>query len=115
MGLVTVDPAKKAAIDRVKALAAVDAWFRSEVAKGFTTASGWKMGLAESDVTLLTGQFVLAKEASAADLPLPPVIDTAGVPHTLTLAELTALMLAYGAHRAALSTEYAVRKAAIEE
>jgi hypothetical protein len=115
MGLITVDPAKKAAIDRAKSLKEVDAWFSREIASGFTTASGWKMGLTESDVTLLTGQFVLAKEADAADLPLPPVIDLAGVPHTLTLAELTALMLAYGAHRAALSTEYAVRKAAIEE
>jgi hypothetical protein len=115
MGIISVDPAKKSAIDRKAALRGVDAWFRSEVAKGFTTASGWKMGLTESDVTLLTGQFVLAKEADAADLPLPPVIDLAGVPHTLTLAELTALMLAYGAHRAALSTEYAARKAAIEE
>ena len=115
MGFITVDPAKKAAIDRKVALRVVDAWFKEEVAKGFTTEDGWKLGLSESDVTLLTGQFVLAKEADAAGLPLPPVIDMAGVPHTLTLAELTALMLGYGAHRAALSTEYAVRKAAIEE
>ena len=115
MGLVTVDPAKKAAIDRKASLRGVDAWFAGEIAKGFTTADGWKLGLSESDVTLLTGQFVLAKEAASADLPLPPVIDMAGVPHTLTLAELTALMLGYGGHRAALSTEYAARKAAIEE
>lgn len=113
MGLVTIDPAKKAAIDRAKALAEIDAWFAGEVAKGFTTDDGWKLGLAESDVTLLTGQFVLAKEASAASLPLPPVIDTDGVAHELSLADLTALMLAYGGHRAALSTEYATRKAAV--
>jgi hypothetical protein len=115
MGLVTVNPAKKAEIDRKAALRGVDAWFKEEVAKGFTTADGWKLGLSESDVTLLTGQFVLAKEAASAALPLPPVIDMAGVPHSLTLAELTALMLGYGGHRAALSTEYAARKAAIEE
>jgi hypothetical protein len=115
MGLISVDPARKAAIDRKVAIREVDAWFKGEVAKGFATADGWKLGLSESDVTLLTGQFVLAKEAASADLPLPPVIDMAGVPHTLTLAELTALMLGYGGHRAALSTEYAARKAAIEE
>lgn len=115
MGIVTIDPVKKAAIDRAKAAREVDAWFAGEVANGFTTEDGWKLGLTESDVTLLTGQFVLAKEADAAGLDLPPVIDTAGVPHSLTLAELTALMLAYGGHRAALSTEYAARKAAIEE
>jgi hypothetical protein len=57
----------------------------------------------------------LAKEAAAAELPLPPVIDTDGVAHQLSISELTALMLAYGAHRAAISTEYAARKAAIEE
>jgi hypothetical protein len=114
MGIVTIDPVKKAAIDRKSALREVDAWFAGEIANGFTTSGGWKLGLSESDVTLLTGQFVLAKEANAAGLDLPPVIDTAGVAHQLTLAELTALMLGYGGHRAALSTEYATRKAAIE-
>lgn len=113
MPLITVDPAKKAAIDKAKALRDVDAWFAGEIAKGFTTEDGWKLGLSESDVTLLTGQFVLAKEAANADLDLPPVIDTDGVPHALTLPELTALMLGYGGHRAALSTEYAARKAAV--
>jgi hypothetical protein len=114
MGIVTVDPAKKAEIDRKAALRDADAWFSGEVARGYETEDGWKLGLSESDVTLLTGQFVLAKEAAAVDLPLPPVIDTDGVVHQLTLAELTALMLGYGAHRAALSSEYAARKAAIE-
>ena len=113
MGLVTIDPVKKAEIDRKKALAEVDAWFAGEIAKGFETSEGWKLGLSESDVTLLTGQFVLAKEAAAADLPLPPVIDTEGTAHELSLSDLTALMLSYGGHRAELSTEYATRKAAV--
>jgi hypothetical protein len=115
MGIITINPERKAVVDRRIALAAADAWFAGEIAKGYETEDGWTLGLAESDVTLLTGQFVLAKEAAAADLPLPPVIDTAGVAHQLTMPELTALMLGYGAHRAALSTEYAARKAAIEE
>lgn len=113
MGLITVDPAKKAEIDHKAALRVVDAWFKDEVAKGFVTAGGWKLGLSESDVTLLTGQFVLAKEADSAELPLPPVIDTDGVPHTLSIQDLTALMLAYGGHRAALSAEYAARRAEV--
>jgi hypothetical protein len=113
MGIVTIDPVKKAAIDKAAAIKAVDVWFADEVSKGFTTEDGWKLGLLENDVTLLTGQFVLAKEADAAGLDLPPVIDTAGVPHQLDLADLTALMLAYGGHRAALSVEYAARKAAV--
>lgn len=114
MGLVTINPALKAAIDRKAALRVADEWFAGELANGYETEDGWKLGLAESDVTLLTGQFVLAKEASAVGLPLPPVIDTDGVVHQLSLPELTALMLAYGAHRAALSSEYAARKATIE-
>lgn len=113
MALITIDPAKKAAIDRKAALAAIDAWFAGEIAKGYSTVSGWKLGLTESDVTLLTGQFVLAKEADAAGLPLPPVIDTDGIPHQLSITELTELMLSYGEHRASLSAEYAYRKAGV--
>ena len=113
MRLVTIDPAKKAAIDKAKAVADLDQWFADQIAAGFTTGEGWKLGLSESDVTLLTGQFVLAKEAAAAGLDLPPVVDMEGAAHQLSLAELTALMLAYGGHRAALSTEYATRKAAL--
>lgn len=111
MPLVVIDPAKKAEIDRRAALAALDQWFAAQVAAGFQTEDGWKLGLTESDVTLLTGQFVLAKEADQHELPLPPVIDADGMPHALTMPQLTALMLQYGAHRAALSTEYAARKA----
>lgn len=111
--MITIDPVKKAAIDKKAALAAIDAWFAGEIAKGFTTTGGWKLGLTESDVTLLTGQFVLAKEADAAGLPLPPVIDTDGIPHQLSITELTELMLSYGEHRATLSTEYAFRKAGV--
>jgi hypothetical protein len=111
MGLITIDPAKKAAIDRDLALRAADEWFKAEQAKGFTTPGGWKLGLADSDIALLTGNYVLAKEASAMDLPLPPVVDMAGVPHSFeSVEQLTSLMLLYGQHRSALSAEYAARK-----
>jgi hypothetical protein len=110
---VYLDPVKKAAVDVAKALAEVDAWFAGEIAKGFVTDDGWKLGLSESDVTLLTGHYVLAKEASALGLPVPPVIDADGVPHAFeSIQDLTALMLGYGQHRAELSMEYAARKAA---
>lgn len=107
-----IDPQAKTAIDRAAAVAAIDAWFAAQVAAGFTTPQGWKIGLSESDVTLLTGAFVLAKEADALGLPPPPIVDTDGQQHSLTLQELTSLMLAYGQARAALSSEYAARIAA---
>jgi hypothetical protein len=114
MPIVNVNAVKKAEIDRETALANLDFWFSNVVADGFTTVDGWKLGLSESDVTLLTGQFVLAKEADAAGGDLPAVIDTDGVPHVFeSLEELTALMLGYGQARAILSAEYASRKAAI--
>jgi hypothetical protein len=111
MGLLSIDPAKKAAIDRKIAVAAADAWFSGEVAKGFATPGGWKMGLSDADIALLTGNFVLAKEADAMGLPLPSVVDMDGTPHGFeSIEQLTSLMLAYGQHRAALSAEYADRK-----
>ena len=115
MPVITLDPKKKAAIDRAKALEAVDVWFSSALFEGFATEDGWKLGLSEQDVALLTGAFVLAKEADALGIAIPPVIDRSGTPRTFeTLAEMTAVMAAYGQHRAALSAEYASRKAAIE-
>jgi hypothetical protein len=114
MGIITIDPAKKAAIDTTKARAELDRWFADKVIEGFTTEGGWRLGIEPNDVTLLTGQFVLAKEADAAGLPLPPVIDMAGAAHQLSMSDLTALMLAYGQYRAELSAEYSQRKAEIE-
>lgn len=113
MPIIKIDQDKKAAIDRRIAVAAADEWFAAQVASGFTTEYGWRLGLDENDVTLLTGAFVLAKEASAMGLPLPAIVDADGVPHSLSLADMTALMLAYGAHRAALSEEYAAMAATI--
>lgn len=115
MGVITINQSKKAQIDANAAIRAEDAWFASQTAKGYTTQEGYVLGLSDADVTLLTGNFVLAKEAAALDMPLPPVIDKDGGVHQIEdIEELTALMLAYGQHRAALSAEYAARKAAIE-
>lgn len=87
-----------------------DEWFNRMISEGFTTSYGWKLGLTHSDLSLLTGAFVLAKEADSLGLPLPAIYDTAGVPHELSIQDLTYLMLAYGQHRGALSAEYASRK-----
>ncbi len=111
---VTINPEKKATIDRAIALKELDDWFSAQIAAGMETAGGWKLGLTQADVTLLTGNYVLAKEAAAMGGPVPPVVDTDGVPHEMAdIAELTALMLGYGQYRAALSAEYAERKAEI--
>ncbi len=111
---ITLNPDKKAAIDRTTDIANLDFWFKNVIDDGVTTPGGWKLGLSDADVTLLTGQFVLAKEAAAAGFDLPPVIDKAGVPHLFeSIEDLTELMLFYGQARAAISAEYASRKAAI--
>ena len=116
MTVIQFNAQKKQEIDQRLALAEADQWFAEELAAGFTTNDGWTLGLAPDDVTLLTGNYVLAKEAAALGGDIPPVIDTDGVPHPMeSIEELTALMLAYGQHRAALSAEYAARKAAALE
>lgn len=116
MSDVSLDPDKVAAINRQQALADLDDWFQEQIEQGFATADGWKLGLAQADVTLLTGNYVLAKESAALGGPIPPVIDRDGVPHEIeAIEELTAIMLGYGQHRAALSTEYATKRAAILE
>lgn len=113
---VVVDPIKKAAMDKAQALADLEDWFREVTEPGFATAGGWRLGMTQQDVVLLTGYYVLAKEAAAFGGPIPPVIDKDGVPHEIEeIEELTALMLAYGQRRAEISAEYAAKKAAILE
>lgn len=101
---------------RLRAAAAAQAakdWFAEQVAAGYEVpGAGFRLGLEQSDVTLLTGAFVLAREAAAMGLGVPPIIDADGVPRQLTVEELTAVMLGYGQYRASLSQEYAARVAA---
>jgi hypothetical protein len=109
MSIININAEKKAEIDRKLALDSANTWFAEQTNIGYTTQYGWKLGLKENDITLLTGAFVLAKEASSAGLPLPPIVDTDGISHNLTLEELTVLMLNYGQYRANLSAEYSNR------
>lgn len=113
---VTIDASKAEAVDTSIASAEIDVWFEAAIAEGYTTTGGWTLGLENDDVSLLTGNYVLSQAAASAGLDLPPIIDRNGVPHEIaTIAELTALMLAYGNYRASLSAEHAARKAALEE
>jgi hypothetical protein len=92
-------------------LSEIDNEWKQTVQNGWQTPSGWKIGMDTQDITLLTGLFMLAKEASMLGITDPvTVIDLDGQPHNLTLSELTTLMLQYGAARAALSTQYANRR-----
>jgi len=113
MPLITIDPIAKASIDKAIGLQSVDQWFAAQLAEGFETPGGWALGLEASDVSLLTGNYVLSREAAAQNLQIPPIIDKAGVPHPVTINELTSIMLAYGQYRAELSVEYAARKYAV--
>ena len=84
------------------------------VSSGWTTSFGWKLGLDIQDVTLLTGAFMLAKEAAAMGISSPiSIVDTDGVAHYLSLEEMTTLMLQYGQARALMSAQYATSRTAI--
>ena len=110
MSKIFIDSIKKAEIDKQIELTSVDDWFSDQISLGFTTSYGWKLGLKDTDITLLTGAFVLAKQADEMGLLLPQIVDTDGVPHSLSLVEMTTLMLLYGDYRAQLSAEYARKK-----
>ena len=71
---------------------------------GYETPDGWRLGWQADDVALLTGLYVLAARANQLGVTQPCVVtDMAGQRHTLTFAEFEAVMLAYGAARAANS------------
>jgi hypothetical protein len=92
----------------------IEASWQATISAGWTTPYGWKLGLTPQDITLLTGAFILAKEAQIMGLASSGVIvDTDGLAHELSVADLTGLMLQYGQARAALSATYAASKAAL--
>ena len=99
-----------------KARQDADAWFAEEIEKGFTYEDSFTLGLAQEDVSLLTGNFVLAEKASALGADIPPIVDVHGIPHSVEdFSELTQIMLAYGNHRANLSAEYSEKLVVSEE
>jgi hypothetical protein len=73
---------------------------------GYETPEGWRLGWQANDVALLTGLYVLAARANQLGVTQPCVVtDMAGERHTLTFAAFEALMLGYGAARAAASAD----------
>jgi len=100
--------------DKNAKLRLIESSWQATIDAGWTTPYGWKLGLTIQDITLLTGAFILAKEAQTMGLASSGVIvDTDGLAHELSVADLTGLMLQYGQARAALSAEYAAAKAAL--
>lgn len=102
---------------REEALTEVQSWFDEQIATGFIVPSknGMKLGLTNADITLLTGNYIMAQQAATLGLPLPPVVDVYGVAYFFaTIDELTQVMLAYGQHRANLTMHYAARKAEVD-
>lgn len=93
----------------------LDNKWNNQLSQGFTTPYGWKLGLQNSDVTLLTGAFLLAKEAASMNLSSnASIIDTDNISHSLSIENFTILMLEYGQYRTQLSTVYAETKILIE-
>lgn len=86
------------------------------ISSGWMTPFGWRLGLDIQDVTLLTGAFMLAKEAASLGATDPvSIVDTSGNIHSLSLEEMTGLMLQYGQARAFMSEQYANNKVSILE
>lgn len=92
----------QADIDRLFPPAPAPSWLDT----GYQTSYGWRLAWTPDDVALLTGLYVLSQRATALGVDQPIVVtDMAGERHTLTAAEFEAVMLGYGAARAAASAE----------
>lgn len=105
-------------LDKLKEikLKEVDEEWNSIVQDGWTTPYGWSMGVSIEDVSLLSANFVLAKEAVSLGISDPVfIIDTEGESHAFNLEDLTPLMLQYGQARALLSSQDASKRQAIKQ
>lgn len=106
-------PLKKIKLRKIDLL---DQNWKEKVKIGWQTPAGYSLGIDISDVTLLNGAFTLSKEANAMGMTDPTnIVDTNGESHSLSLQDLTVLMLQYGQARASLSNTYANIKKSILE
>jgi hypothetical protein len=106
-------PLEKAKIEKIQNL---DKKWQLKISNGWESIYGWKLGIDSQDVALLTGSFMLAKEAQNMGISTPAtIIDLEGDSHALSLEDLTVLMLAYGQARVTLSSEDAAERKAINE
>lgn len=105
-------PLEKAKLEKLEE---VDEEWKTILEAGWETAYGWSLGIDVSDVALLNGNFVLAKEAASMGIVDPVfVVDTTGQFHSFNLADLTGLMLQYGQARAVFSSQDAAKRTAIK-
>lgn len=106
-------PLELAKLEKIKIL---DNTWNNNIKIGWLTPYGWKLGLDTTDVSLLTGAFLLAKEASTLGLSQEAsIIDTDGVSHNISISNFTSLLIQYGQYRSSLSAEYANTKTQIEQ
>tara|TARA_R110002074_G_scaffold388868_1_gene571818 strand:+ start:85 stop:597 length:513 start_codon:yes stop_codon:yes gene_type:complete len=104
-------PLEKAKLEKLKE---VDEEWKTILEAGWETSYGWSLGIDISDVALLNGNFVLAKEAAGMGITDPVfVVDTTGEAHAFNLTDLTILMLQYGQARTLLSSQDAAKRTAI--
>jgi len=97
-------------------LTEIDEDWKGILNTGFETPEGWSLGITTDDVALLNGAYSLAKEAAALGSTDPvTILDTNGEPHSLSVAEMTPIMLAYGAARANLSGADAARRKLVKD
>lgn len=88
--------------------------WREIVKTGWQSPNGYNLGIDVSDVALLNGAFTLAKEASNIGINDPAtIVDINGQSHSMSLQDLTLLMLQYGQARSLLSNTYATIKQSI--
>ncbi len=97
-------------------LTEIDEGWKVTLNTGWQTPEGWSLGIHTDDVALLNGAFTLAKEATALGSTDPVVIlDMDSVPHSLSLVEMTSLMLAYGQARTILTTADAAKRKLVQD
>jgi hypothetical protein len=104
-------PLTKIKLQKIKEL---DESWKLKLQNGWETPDGYSLGIDISDVALLNGVFTLAKEASLMGINNTIyIVDLYGISHSISLQNLTILMLQYGQARASLSNSYAAIKQSI--
>lgn len=100
---------------KIQKLEELDNNWQEILKNGWTTPYGWKLGIDTQDVTLLTGAFILAKEAHSMGLSSTgTIIDMGGQSHELSIQDMTILMLQYGQFRSQLSSQDALKRELIK-
>ena len=96
---------------KIQKIEELDNNWQEVLKNGWQTPYGWKLGIDNQDVTLLTGAFILAKEANNMGLSnTGTVIDMDGKSHELSLQDMTILMIQYGQFRSQLSSQDALKR-----